>query len=204
MIRYLHPSEPDVRFYDRARRDLDAGQPDESTVANVRGAGVFRAHRLRDLVSRDWFRTPFYEVAYRALHVADVVFVICPVNRDVESYFGFHRKDGQRLFTRRNRDWLAYALRGMKWFQRRVLLSHGLLVAQAPLTATEQRVLRLLLTQLSEMEIAERLRVTPGTAHGYITDILRKFGVSRRAGLTALWLGHQAATHQPPRPIPPD
>jgi DNA-binding CsgD family transcriptional regulator len=197
-IRYLRPLERDLRFYERSQRDLDAVQPeaDESTVANVRDAGVFRAHLLRDLVSPAWFDTPFYDVAYRAMHIVDAVFVICPANRDAESYFGFHRKEGQRRFTRRDRDALAHALRGMKWFHRQVLLSYGLLVAQSALTVTERRVLRLLLTPLSEKEIAERLRITPGTAHGYVTTILRKFGVSRRAGLTALWLGHQPMAGQ--------
>jgi DNA-binding CsgD family transcriptional regulator len=192
-IRYLHPHDPDLRFYQRARRDLDAGEVDESTVANVRGAGTFRAHLLRDLVSPAWFTSPFYDIAYRALDVIDAVFVISPVNRDAESYFGFQRKVGHRRFAPRDRDLLATALRGLKWFHQQVLLSHGLLVARAPLGAMERRVLRLLLTPLSEKEIAGRLGVTPGTAHGYITAILRKFGVSGRTGLTALWLGHQPA-----------
>lgn len=192
-IVYLHPTEPDLRFYARARRDVDAGQVDESTVANIRGAGLFRANMLRDLVSRSWFKTPFYDLAYRALHVVDAIFVFCPINRDAESCFGFHRKEGHARFTRGERDRLAYALRGIKWFHRQVMLSQGLLIAGTPLARTEQRVLRLLLTPRSEKEIAHRLGLTPRTTHAYITEIFRKFNVSGRAGLTALWLGHAPA-----------
>jgi DNA-binding CsgD family transcriptional regulator len=190
-IRYLHPSEPDARFYKDATRATEVGQVDESTRANARDAGTFRAHLLRDLVSPAWFTTPFYDAAYRRRGVADAIFVICPVSRDAESYFGFHRMDGHPLFARRDRDRLAYALRGLKWFHRHVMLSHGLMVARAPLTAVEQRVLRGLLTDLSEKEIAGRLGLTARTTHAYVTAILRKFGVSGRAGLTALWLGHR-------------
>jgi DNA-binding CsgD family transcriptional regulator len=188
-IRYLHPSGPDVRFYKVARQNVDAGLVDESMQAHVRHAGVFRAHLLRDLVSRAWLSPRFYETGYRARQIVDVAFVVCPVNRDAESYFGFHRTDGHPPFTRRERDLVADALRGLKWFHRQVMLSHGLLVARTPLSAMEQRVVRLLLTELSEKEIADRLGVTRGTAHAYVTGILRKFDVSGRAGLTALWLG---------------
>lgn len=192
-ILYLHPSEIDARFYKETSRQFDAGIVDESTLAHVRQAGTFRASLLRELVSPAWFDTPFYDVAYRARRVVDAVFVISPVNRDAESYFGLHRKDGHPLFTAGERDLLAYALRGLKWFHRQVMLSRGLLVAAAPLTPAERRVLRLLLTSLSEKEIADRLGFTPRTTHAYVTGIFRKFDVSGRAGLTALWLGQQPA-----------
>jgi DNA-binding NarL/FixJ family response regulator len=55
------------------------------------------------------------------------------------------------------------------------MLSHGLLVARTPPSAMDQHVLRLLLTSLSENEIADRLGLTCGTMHGYVTEILRRF-----------------------------
>jgi hypothetical protein len=57
----------------------------------------------------------------------------------------------------------AEVLRGIKWFHRNLLLSHGLLVASSPLTAGERRVLHVLLTDASEREVAARLGLTPGT-----------------------------------------
>ncbi len=47
----------------------------------------------------------------------------------------------------------------------------------------------LLLTDRVEKEIAHGLGLTLATTHTYITDLFRKFGVSGRSGLTALWLG---------------
>jgi hypothetical protein len=49
-------------------------------------------------------------------------------------------------------------------------------------------VLRLLLTDRSEKEIAERLGIGWRTTHDYTVSILRKFGVRGRVGLMASWL----------------
>lgn len=52
-------------------------------------------------------------------------------------------------------------------------------------------MLALLLTDRSEKLIAADLGVSPSTLHTYVRDVLRKFGVSGRTGLLALWLGRQ-------------
>jgi DNA-binding CsgD family transcriptional regulator len=197
-IKYLHPSPADVLFYQQSTRDLEAGVVDASTLSHTRDAGRFRASLLRELVPRQWRHTRGFDLAYRARHVVDAAFVIAPVNAQAESYYGFHRRDGHPRFTTRERDIAAYALRSLGWFHRHLLLSRGLLIAASPLTPAEQRVLRLLLTGLSENEIARRLGLGVRTTHGHVTAIFRKFNVSGRAGLTALWLGHQ-----PPGPPAP-
>jgi DNA-binding CsgD family transcriptional regulator len=69
------------------------------------------------------------------------------------------------------------------------MLHHGLLIARGPLTPMERRLVSLLLTERVEKEIADELAITLATTHTYITDLFRKFGVSGRSGLTALWLG---------------
>jgi DNA-binding CsgD family transcriptional regulator len=190
-IKYLHPSEADVRFYKQATRDIDAGVVDAATLSHTRQAGRFRASLLRELVPPGWRRTHGFHLCYRARQVADAAFVIAPVNPHAESYFGFHRRESHSRFTTRDREIAAYALRSLGWFHRHLLLSRGLLIAASPLTPAEQRVLRLLLTGLSEREIAGRLALGARTTHGHVTDIFRKFDVSGRAGLMALWLGQQ-------------
>jgi DNA-binding NarL/FixJ family response regulator len=54
-------------------------------------------------------------------------------------------------------------------------------------------VLRLLLTNMSEREIATDLGLTWRTTHQYVVVILRKFGVHGRVGLMALWLQNLTA-----------
>jgi DNA-binding CsgD family transcriptional regulator len=117
--------------------------------------------------------------------------VVFPVNKDAESYFGIFRALDCPPFTVEERDKLAYALRGIKWFHRQIMLSHGVLVAEAPLTPTERRVLHLLLTGLSEKLIAAEMDRSYHTVHQCITAIFRKFGVNNRAGLMSLWLGQE-------------
>ena len=115
-----------------------------------------------------------------------------PVNKDAEFWFGIFRNLNQPPFTEADRDEIASILRSLKWFHRRLMLSHGLLVAATPLTPAERRVLHLLLTGLSEKLIAERLERSYHTTHESVTSIYRKFGVNNRAALMALWLGQAA------------
>ena len=125
-------------------------------------------------------RHPFYHSYYQSCGHRDAVYVAFPVNEDAESYFGLFRATGQPPFTAEERDTLAYALRGIKWFHRQLLLSHGLLVASTPLTPVERRVLQSLMTGLAEKEIAAAQGQSYHTTHEYVSAIFRKFGVNNR------------------------
>jgi len=83
---------------------------------------------------------------------------------------------------------VEYTMRGLKWFHRELLLANGLLIAEKSLSPSERRIVRLMLTDRTEKEIAIELGQSPKTTHKYITEILRKFGVQGRTGLMARWL----------------
>jgi len=108
-----------------------------------------------------------------------------------EGYYGFLRMRPDDPFTAEERDLALYMMRALTWFHRQVMLSHGLLVARTPLSPIERRVLALLLTDRSEKAMAMELGVSHASVHTYVRDVLRKFGVKGRKGLTALWLGSQ-------------
>lgn len=189
IVRYQHPSPP---LDDNAREQmakLDHGVVDITSIRNAEGAGAFRAFRLCDQVGPEWFESLYYQTQYRGQGTADAIWVTFPVNDDAESLFGILRALDRPPFTKSQRDIVAYALRGIKWFHRQLMLSNGLLVASAPLTPAERRVLHLLLTGLSEKLIASELDRSYHTAHEWVTSIYRKFGVNNRAGLMSLWLG---------------
>src|SRR5262245_1095806 len=81
---------------------------------------------LRELASQTFFGTPDHDILYRSRDVRDAIFVAFPVNEDAESYFGWYRVgEASAPFSPHDRDVLAYALRALKWFHRRVMLHHG-------------------------------------------------------------------------------
>lgn len=187
--RFLHPSRVLERTAVEQMKLLDVGPVDVSTIRNVEGAGVFRAHRLRDLIDEDWFASEYYELYYKARGHADAVWVASPVNEDAESWLGVFRGPHVEPFSASDRDVIAYALRGIKWFHRQVMLSHGSLIAAHALTEAERKVLQNLLSGLSEKEIGQAIGRSYHTVHECVTSIFRKFGVNNRAALMSLWLG---------------
>lgn len=190
VMRYLRPLPNDKKFTQQRIRSIRRGSVDEATVAQARLAGTFRARRLRDLVSPEWFEGATYQ-GYLARGVHDSLVVGVPVNPMAEGYYGFLRMREGDPFTEAQRQLAFNAMRGLTWFHRQVLLAHGLQAARAPLSPTERRVLALLLTDQSEKLIAASLGVTSSTAHTYVRGVLRKLGVSGRNGLISLWLGWQ-------------
>ncbi len=121
--------------------------------------------------------------------ITDRIWCVLPVNRDAESLFCFDRIRRRARFTPQHEQLVAHALRGIKWFHRQLLLNHGLLVGDAPLSPAHRRLLPHLLSHKSEKQIAAALRLSRATTHKYVTDIYRSFGVTSRAGLMALWMG---------------
>ncbi len=189
IIRFLRPSRPlDEKTLEQVKK-MDRGSIDETTIRNIALAGKFRTNRLADLAPESWFDGDYYRLYYRGVDHGDAIWAGIPLNDDTECYFGIFRDCAHPRFTPEERDCIAYALRGLKWFCRRQMLSHGLTVAEVPLTPAERSVLLGLLTERTEKEIAAELGRSPHTIHEYVTNIYRKFGVNNRPALMALWLG---------------
>jgi DNA-binding CsgD family transcriptional regulator len=189
VVHFLHATEQIKASVKEQTRRLDQKMINVAARAMVARSGRFRACRLSDLVPPEWFESEFYRSYYHDCGHTDAVYVAFPINEDAESYFGIFRGIGQAAFSEEERDTLAYVLRGIKWFHRQLLLSHGLLVAQAPLTQVERRVLQGLLTGATEKQIAAEVGQSHHTTHEYVSAIYRKFGVNNRSTLMALWLG---------------
>ncbi|TAJ69670.1 MAG: LuxR family transcriptional regulator [Phenylobacterium sp.] len=179
-VKTLNPVAPNkiLRAWDR--REIDP-----SFLLPMRDVGMFRTYSFRRELLPAWFEQPFYREQYAVRDVHDAAFVAFPLNESCESHFGLHSRD---TVSDETIEALAYTLRGVKWFHRRLMLSQGLLMADMPLTPTEQRVLQLLLTEASEKSIAFQLGIAASTAHQHVVCIFRKFGVRSRVGLMSLWL----------------
>lgn len=71
-------------------------------------------------------------------------------------------------------------------------MSHGPLTAQGPMPLHQRKVLLLMVTGLSEKQIADRLDISTNTAHQYVSTLFRRYGVRNRPSLMARWLGDMA------------
>lgn len=169
---------------------MSPGKISEATINHIRQAGEFRSTLLRDHVSPSYMESNEFINEYTTLGRHDTLSVIMPMAKDVEVYILFYRSVEHDLFTEEDLELASYALRGLKWFHRQALLSYGLVIAEEPLTPTQRKVLNLLLTKKSEKEIADTLRQKKATTHEHVTQIYRKFNVSSRAALMAIWLTH--------------
>lgn len=192
----LNPERGLHEHLQTSRERPGAFNPSATTRAVVSGAGRFRSYSLgTGIVDLERFReTEHYDQFYRRPGIADRMWVVFPVNVDAESCFVFDACGADRQFSTGQLHMATAALRGIKWFHRQQLLSHGLGICDAPLTQAERRILPELLSGASEKVIAHRLGLSQGTAHQYITGVYRKFGVRGRAEFMALWLrGRQHA-----------
>jgi DNA-binding CsgD family transcriptional regulator len=181
----LHPYiPPPHRIWDRPESDPSMDIP-------LRDLGRFRSYTFRRELPQAWFGTSFFQRHYGDFGIADATFVAFPVNQDCESHFGFW---APRVLEDETIALITYALRGIGWFHRYLMLGHGLMLASSPLTPTERKVTQLLLTDASERRIAHQLGLADSTTHQHVVAIYRKFGVRSRAGLMSLWLNRSART----------
>lgn len=192
--RYLYPSSVHDEAYRAQVAKMHRCEANEAHHVAVRNAGKFRSYRIRQELPASWFRGEYYKAFHGSRGFYDECYVTFPLHEDYESYFAFHRTASTRNFTAKEEELASYTLRGIRWFHRQLALSHGLLLAEEPLSPTQRQIVHLLLTERSEKQIAQELNQSPHTTHAHIVEIFRKFGVQSRAALMALWLGQKRQT----------
>ncbi|HET8850841.1 MAG TPA: helix-turn-helix transcriptional regulator [Marinobacter sp.] len=181
----------DMDLYKQEAKKVDMGKPTPCMVSNIKLAGNFRASIIRERMSEGYIESSYFKATHTARGVRDSIAVVSSLNADTEVYCVFYRLLDQSNFNRTDLAIASSALRGLNWFQRRVMLSYGLSLADKPLTRTERRVTRHLLTDMPEKQIAERLDQSHATTHKHINSIYRKFNVNSRSALMAIWLGER-------------
>ena len=173
----------------RAMREQDGSAPSLTTQAITAEAGNRRVRRIRDLVSYSAFaRTRPFQALWAPLGIVDRIYAVTPINADSESYFCFDLEHTQRRFSLEDSLVVGLAVQALRGLHVNLLLSRGLLVGKTPLTPGERQVLQLLLGELTERGIGEKLGLSRSTTHHHVGSIFRKLGVTSRHALTALWL----------------
>jgi DNA-binding CsgD family transcriptional regulator len=190
-IQYMEQPYFDPVRVRAAMQSAVINDPGATNIALAATAGRFRSYRLtaQTLVALSLLRqTEHYDIYYTQPGVIDRLWVVFPIGVAAESIFCFDRFNGQEAFTDDELECAAFALRGIRWFHRQLLLSHGLGICEAPLTPAERRIKQGLLSGATEKELAQQLNLTPGTIHQYAMRIYRKFGVNGRAEFMSLWM----------------
>ncbi len=188
---HLHCREERQRMASALAGSLAGGQVEPYAGAIVRDAGRTRCRLRRELVDDAvWHGSWIVREALADERIDDRLGGTFAAAPDCEAHLVLDRRRGERPFSERERDLLAFFMLGSATFQRELLLARGLLGAQAPLSARERDVLRLLLSDACEKEIARRLGIGYRTVHQHAASLYAKFGVRGRVGLMALWLRH--------------
>jgi DNA-binding CsgD family transcriptional regulator len=189
LVRLLYPL-PSLATSIQAQVDkLWLPKVDISSIIGAAGDEPFLTRLLFEALPSDWFEGEHYRRHYLDVGHADHISARCAINEDVRIHLFLYRGLTSPRFTADTKAPFTLAIRGLKWFQCQMLLSHGIHAANAPLTPTERSVLLALLGGEAEKEIAESLGKSYNTVHTHIKSIYNKFGVRNRPALTALWLG---------------
>ncbi len=162
-----------------------------ATHANIAGAGKFRVFRMRDgwIPFARFRKTEHFRLHYTELGITDRMWVSLPLNVDTESILLIDRKSPKSNFTKRDAALAGDISRGLRSFQRLLFITRGLHIGETPLSPTSRRVLKKLLTGMTEKQIALALDQPTSTTHKYVQSIYERFGVNGRASLMALCLG---------------
>ncbi len=188
-VEHLHHRERRMAFARELKERLRAGQRDPYVGALAGGAGCTRSHLREELVPDAlWRESWIVREALAEERIRDRLAGAHAVDPSSESHLVLDRAHGDRPFGARERDLLQFFLLGSAGFHRELMLSHGLAEASASFSPRERDVLRLLLTDAGEKEIARTLGIGHRTVHQHAANLYAKLGVRGRQGLMALWL----------------
>jgi DNA-binding CsgD family transcriptional regulator len=189
LVRVLDPIPAVAASVQKQYDTLWSDDVDLSQILSMSGDEPFRVRLLFEALPPEWFEGKHYRRHYLDVGFADSISVRIALNDDVRIRLFVFRDAQAPRFTAQDGQRLGFVLRALRWFHREQLLSHGLLIANAPLTPAERRVLLALLDGDTEIRIAQKLDQSPNTTHFHVKSIYAKFGVRNRASLAALWLG---------------
>lgn len=189
LVRLLHPIPAVAASVQKQFDTLWSDNVDLSQILSMSGDEPFRIRLLFEALPPEWFEGEHYRRHYLDVGFADSISVRIALNDDVRIRLFVFRDAQAPRFSAQDGQRLGFTMRGLRWFHRQQLLSHGLLIANAPLTPAERRVLLALLDGQTEKQIAQKLDQSPNTTHFHVKSIYAKFGVRNRSSLAALWLG---------------
>jgi DNA-binding CsgD family transcriptional regulator len=199
MVHYLDNTDDDQATVNRLVERARNNQPPRFHALRAGIDERCHVERPGDLMlERQWYDDWYYnEILHPAGQDAQMVGTY-KVDAMLAGHVGMDRAIGARHFSDRDRDLLHVFLAGAPALQQDLFRLQGPCADQAALAPRVREVLRLLLTDLSEKQIAAELGLTVRTTHQYVTSVFRHFGVSGRRGLMSRFLRHDVGhPHRP-------
>jgi DNA-binding CsgD family transcriptional regulator len=153
-------------------------------------SGYARSCIRHDVMTDGEWGDHWYPQKYLSFYgVGERMMMTFPVNECCESFFIIDRPIGAPAFTTHDKYLFHHALAGIPHLHKRLCLERGVLRLTVALTSRETETYRLLLTHLSEREIASKMNLSAHTVHDYARQLYQKFGVKGRVGLMSMLLG---------------
>lgn len=153
--------------------------------------GKTRTHRYADVIQdndEEWQQHWKREELQRQ-KVGDRMIGVYHLDAEAESYVVVDRATAATPFSQEDEAQLMDCLLEFPRLHYWLFLERGLLAwHERPCSPKQREIIPLLFSSMTEKQIAETIGVSRGTAHGYIVEIYRNFGVKSRAELASLWL----------------
>jgi DNA-binding CsgD family transcriptional regulator len=154
-------------------------------------SGHTRSCIRHDVMTDSEWDDHWYSQKFLAFYgVGERMMMTVPVNEHCESYFMIDRPIGAPAFTTDDKYLFHHVLAGIPQLHKLLCMERGVIGLSEPLTGRESETYRLLLTPLSEKEIAEEMKLSVHTVHDYARRLYQKLGVKGRVGLMSMLLGY--------------
>lgn len=121
--------------------------------------------------------------------IGDRMISMFNIDKHAEACIVMDRAVGDAEFGVEEKKILHLAISGIAGLHKRVFMENGFLGTSAPLSKRERETYRYLLTNLSESQIAEAMKLSIHTVHDYARGVYKKFFVKGRLALMAKVMG---------------
>jgi DNA-binding CsgD family transcriptional regulator len=189
-----HIAEPAVDNFDASARPVFESMCERGSAFNPAVGGMQAAVLARDIgqatvltidhlvEKRVWRRSYFFQDFMRPAGIDHGLYAAVRVNDSVCDVLGCWRESKDRPFDEEDKAEIELLVLEFAHLWRRQTRAEPW---PGQLPPRYRRTLELLLTGLSEKQIADQLGLTPGSLHQYVTMLYRKLGASSRAELMA-------------------
>ena len=187
---YLNPEKVFKRIADRWLMHARKEGLDPISLVLTDEAGKFtRAYIRHDVATDQEWQGHWVSKNFQKFYGIGERMIACtPLNERCESVLIIDRPMHAEPFTPEDRDFIGLAIASVPSLHKLLCMERGLLDASAVLSKREMDTYRLLLTDFTESEIAEKLKLSTHTIHDYARQLYRKFEVKGRVGLMAMVL----------------